>query len=70
MAAKAAETISGGGACNSRVRRGKTFGGSSGFVRTPIAAWSVATASSRREEHDGGSACARFATVRKLWPMY
>ncbi|KAF3533315.1 hypothetical protein DY000_02040998 [Brassica cretica] len=55
-AAKAAETIPGGGACNSRTRRGETSGGSSGFVRTLIVAWSVATASSRREEHDGGSA--------------
>ncbi|KAG5395411.1 hypothetical protein IGI04_025374 [Brassica rapa subsp. trilocularis] len=43
----------GDGACVSRPRRGETSGGSSGFVRAPIAVWLVSTASSRREEHDG-----------------
>ncbi|KAF3596241.1 hypothetical protein DY000_02021892 [Brassica cretica] len=33
---------------------GKTSGGSSGFVWASIAMWLMSTASSRREEHDGG----------------
>nr|VDC96472.1 unnamed protein product [Brassica oleracea] len=64
-AAKAAETISGGGAWPSRARGGETLNGACGFIRTPIAAWSVATASSRREEYDDVFACARFSTVEK-----
>ncbi|WZZ60499.1 hypothetical protein YC2023_060606 [Brassica napus] len=69
-AAKAAATIRGGGACNSRARRGETSGGSSSFVQTLIAAWSVATALSQREEHAGGFVCARFSTVREIWRIY
>ncbi|KAF3510748.1 hypothetical protein F2Q69_00006920 [Brassica cretica] len=64
-AAKAAETISGGGAWPSRACEGETLNAACGFIRTPIAAWSVATASSRREEYDDGFACARFSTVEK-----
>ncbi|KAG5384662.1 hypothetical protein IGI04_036132 [Brassica rapa subsp. trilocularis] len=41
-------------------------GGAYGFVCAPIAAWSVSTYSSRREEHDDGLACTIFATVREL----
>ena len=44
----------------------KISDGAYGFVRTPIVAWSVVTALSRREEHDGGLACTKFPTVRKL----
>ncbi|WZZ25086.1 hypothetical protein YC2023_008487 [Brassica napus] len=55
----AVATFSGGGACTSRARRGETSGGACGFVRAPIEAWLVSTASSRREEHDGGLECTR-----------
>ncbi|KAF3579727.1 hypothetical protein DY000_02034822 [Brassica cretica] len=68
-AAKAAKTISGGGAWPSRARRGKTLNRACGFVRTPIAAWSMATASYRGQEHDGGLADMKFSTFRKLWSI-
>ncbi|KAF2580689.1 hypothetical protein F2Q68_00001456 [Brassica cretica] len=46
-------------------RRGKTSGGACGLIRVPIAARSAATASSRREEHDDGLGCTRFATYHE-----
>ncbi|KAF2538521.1 hypothetical protein F2Q68_00020172 [Brassica cretica] len=49
---------------------GETCRGACGLIRAPIAAQSAATASSRREEHDDGLGCTRFATVKKLWPIY
>ncbi|KAF3523505.1 hypothetical protein F2Q69_00050974 [Brassica cretica] len=55
----AVASFPGGGACTSRARRGETSGGACGFVRAPIEAWLVSTASSRREEHDGGLECTR-----------
>ena len=66
----AAPTADCDGECVSRVRRGETSGGSSGFVRTPIAALLVSMASSRREEHDGGLGCRKLSMVRKLWVIY
>ncbi|KAF3499671.1 hypothetical protein F2Q69_00043452 [Brassica cretica] len=51
-----------GGPAAARVphaRSGETSGGAYGFVRAPIEAFSVATDSSRREEHDGGLGCTR-----------
>ena len=66
----AVATISGGGACVSRAREGRFSGGAYGFVRAPFEACLVSTASSRREEHDDGLGCTRFATVKKLWSIY
>ncbi|CAG7900953.1 unnamed protein product, partial [Brassica rapa] len=48
------------GAWSSRADGGKTSGGSSGFVRAPIAVWSMSMASPLREKHDGGLACTRL----------
>ena len=45
---------------------GETCVGGCGLIQAPIAARLAATASSRREEHDVGLGCTRFAMVRNI----